>query len=294
MDGCEMTAVQGQDRPAAPRVFGAPVMALTGGEAVQSRDLGRSEQRQARSARVHPTSSLAETRQDERTVEEKVEATLASVNRRPRMRDILYDLLVYCSNEHTYEEAESFVASHTAYRSSDSSPHTVVSLLVRSGGIDAISYNDQGEVVTPELLAQMRAEGATEDELEDAVVSVGLMVSEAGQQVVDLLDPAARSQALVDGNSERRAVYACILEKLDREPSHFEQISKVVRPLLASVPPSSDGQRLQASFFVDALGDAGAIRWDSQTGWNMTDAGRALLATLIAVEEDGGSCCGEV
>lgn len=207
---------------------------------------------------------------------------MASLTRRPRLRDILYDLLLYCAEERTFEEAEAFVASHAAYRASDSSPHTVASILVRSGALDRLAYDAQGEPVTEERLLELQQTGATQEELEDLVASESLIVSEAGQEAADRFDPRQRVLGLLDEGPERANAYRRLLEKLAQSPCHFGALDETLRPALAALPPTADGQRLQTGFFVDALSAADAIRWTAAAGWNVTEAGRELLEALQA------------
>ena len=268
--------------------FGGPVMETTGGVAVQSRDIRRSEENQARSAEVRETSETADIRRpegDSRTVEEKAEATLASIKRHPKNREVLYDTLKFCADEHPYAEVEEYISAHPSYGVGSQSPHTLVSILVRAGGLDEFEYDAEGEEVTEERRQAMRDEGADEDAVEDLVAEVRVMASEAGFMALDQFDPLSRLHELLESGPERVEVYRALLARLDESSCRFEQVASAVREPLAAVPAVKGEfgmQRLQASYFIDSLAAADGIRWDVANGWGLTEAGRQLLGELEA------------
>ncbi len=268
--------------------FGAPVMAATGGVAVQSRDVRRSEENQARSAEVRESSETADIRRpegDARTVEEKAEATLASIKRHPKNREVLYDTLRFCADERPYAEVEGYIAAHPSFGVGSQSPHTLVSILVRAGGLDEFEYDAEGEEVTEGRKQAMRDEGADEDAVEDLVAEVRVMASEAGFMALDEFDPLSRLHELLGSGPERVEVYRALLARLEESPCRFEQAAAAIRGPLAAVPAVKGEfgmQRLQAGYFIDALAAADGIRWDVANGWGLTDAGRQLLDELEA------------
>lgn len=209
--------------------------------------------------------------------EERVERIRESVERTPTQREILYQILLYFQETHSYEEGEDYVAAHKAYKPRMQSPRILIDILVRAGGIDVEELDSDGQVITEEMKDELRALEAPEDEIEDLIVDWRLTTSQAGEAFLAQYTPASRLQKLIDRVPAQAWIYTDLLA-FCKEKRTLGAINDHLP--LQKMPHMDDDEsspRIQPSVFVSRLDEADGLTWEE--GWLTTKEGEEFLAT---------------
>lgn len=248
----------------------------------------------------------------ERETDECVAETLATIERHPLHREILYKALVACETEQTVETLEETIESYPEYTSAGQSAHALIGSLVRAGGLSFTQRDEAGEVVDDARREQARADGAGEDAVEDLVASEWVRTTPAGRQAAERFSPLVRIHRLMARHPEHVAGFSAALELIANEPMMYPQFQQAFSalhifespanrppanvaaishsaaadslPLAAANTPSrneaedsSAPARVQPSYYIDALAAAGALFWQDGLGWCITEEGRGYL-----------------
>ena len=215
--------------------------------------------------------------------EEQVAELSDCVLAHPRHRELLYKALEYCIQPHDEHEVEAYLEAQPEYADALQGALVLLRTLVRHGGLVRSALDEQGRELTPEFLEAVRAERGldrplSEDEVADLTASHRLVTTLAGAAVVALLDPQRRIAACVEAVPERTNAFLSILQLCDERPSTLGAIKELVRDDPALEPTARTAHlRLEASYFIDRLSEAGALVWDG--GWRTTPAGECYLAS---------------
>lgn len=210
------------------------------------------------------------------TDQERIDRIRESVERTPIQREILYQILLYFQDAHSYEEGEDFIANHKEYRSRMQAPRILIDILVRAGGIDVEELDCDGQVITEEMKDELRELEAPEDEIEDLIVDWRLTTSEAGKAFLDSYTPASRLQKLVDRIPEQAHIYTDLLAFCRQK----QTLGAINNQFPTASMPRTDGDanspHIQVSTFVSRLDEAGGLTWED--GWLTTKEGEEFLA----------------
>lgn len=220
----------------------------------------------------------------EAPAEEDVARVAECVLAHPRHRELLYKALAYCAGAGARgeDDVEAYLRSQPEYASALQDAHTLLRTLVRCGGLDRRDLDAQGCELTKARLEQIRAERGldrplSQDEVADLVAGHSLALTPAGASVVALLDPQHRIAACCEADPERTNVFLEILQ-LCETPHTLRDIRELVADDPVCDPtPRTAHLRLEPSFFIDRLSEAGALVWDG--AWVTTEQGRRYLAS---------------
>ena len=129
--------------------FAGPVAAATGGEVVETRDVRKmDEQRAIFTGRDIIEAAEIKEPEAPKTREEMIAATIESLERNPKTREIFYKLLVFCQTETTREAAEAHIASLPEYFNCLQQPYVFLRALLRDGALEEIAYDAEGNEIT--------------------------------------------------------------------------------------------------------------------------------------------------
>ncbi len=208
------------------------------------------------------------------TPEERADAVVRCVCSQNPLREVLYKLLVHCTQRRGLQEAEAFVARQDEYVFShiEQTPHTLISMLVEAGGLERICLDTQGSEVDEKVLA-----GLSDDEADDLVDSYALLTTDAGRTAAALLDPARRLRARLAERPHRAETYRALLALCAGSPQTLPQIEQFFKdtPGLA-LDQVTSYHTLSPDYYVDRLEKCGAIVW--RGAWCATQAGMEALA----------------
>lgn len=224
--------------------------------------------------------------------EEAVAALTECVYRHPRHREVYYQLLAFCAEERTVDEAEAFVETLPAYADALQRAGVLVDVMVAQGGLAYIEYDAAGSAIDDARIAATRQavadrwkgdlnspafEDAVEDALFDLVARRTVQTTVVGCAVVQLLNPKKRVAAYATSCPEREPVYRQLLS-FCLTPRSLSEIKALLdgNPVLEPTARTAH-QPLHASYFIDRLHESGGLEW--QGGWVATPAGRAFLET---------------
>lgn len=212
--------------------------------------------------------------------EERVEAVLECLGRKNNQKEILYDLLVFCTTEREEQETEAFLEAHKQFADGYHSAHKYVFFMQRTGGIEEREYDSDGVLITDDMRNQLRELGAPEEEIEDLAVEWRFVTTDAGREAIERFDPALRTREMLTTQKEsRHPTYKRLLEFCSTQPRSLDEITT----FLAADPglekdPRTGVMHMQPSAYIGKLDQAGALTWEG--GWKTTPGGMEVLETL--------------
>lgn len=214
------------------------------------------------------------------SMEERTQATLECLERKNNQKEILADLLAYCEQERTEQEAESFLEAHKQFCDGHHSASKYLLFLARTGGLEELEYDGDGLLITEELREEMREAGATDEELEDLAVEWHYLTTEAGIKALELFSPAKRSKDLIAHQKPSRHESFARLLGFCREPRSLADIVAFMDgdPGL-EMDPRTGVMQMQPSAYIGLLDQAGALTWE-EGGWHTTEGGMEALNAM--------------
>lgn len=218
--------------------------------------------------------------------EQRVEATVACLERRASFQRILFGLLEYCGEERTYDEAEALVATFPECKLNRQTERRYITFLLRTGAIEELELDEQGNRITEARKREAIEQGLDPEDLDTLVCSWLLRTTGVGEEALARCSPARRMAALFEEHPERVDTYLRVLEyclrarSMDDIKRHLREGPGLDRDAATGIP------RIQASSYVDKLEGAGGMVWDG--GWKVTEAGRKQLDVRSDVEAHVG------
>jgi hypothetical protein len=205
--------------------------------------------------------------------DEKVDDLARFIQREPLIREIDYQVLRYCLERRDLPDIEERIAGYPEFKAAARDQYSLITELVNHYGLKVFELDKAGN---PVLEADKT--GLSENEIDDLVIGYAYQTTEVGKAVNDKFDPKHRLVELFDIVPQRYDTYIEILEFLCDKHS-FAEVDSLLRgrDILFSERAAGD-QAIQSSVFVDKLERAGGIFFND--GWQITEAGRELLATI--------------
>ncbi len=188
-----------------------------------------------------------------------------------------------------YREVEEELSALPSVAESTQGPHTLLGILVRTGGIATIEVPEATEGACGSPLS--KAGGADEASSEPTTVATGEVAAQAQDQPVDVLvriteegrevlaafDPVGRFETLLAGEPAGYAdAYALVLATCDSDEGGASR--RDVECALAGNPALTDPKRVYPSYFISRLESIEGLVWDG--AWHTTDAGERMLGVL--------------
>jgi hypothetical protein len=203
---------------------------------------------------------------------------------------------VAAADARPYREVEEELSALPSVAESTQGPHTLLGILVRTGGIATIEVPEAAEgacgsplskageadeassepttVVTGEVAAEG---GTTSAQLQDQPVDVLVRTTEEGREVLAAFDPVGRFETLLAGEPAGYAdAYALVLATCDSDEGGASR--RDVECALAGNPALTDPKRVYPSYFISRLESIEGLVWDG--AWHTTDAGERMLGVL--------------
>lgn len=212
--------------------------------------------------------------------EERVEATLECLGRKNNQKEIIYDLLVFCTTERGEAETEAFLEGHKQFADGYHSAQKYLYFMQRTGGIEEREYDSDGVLITEAMRDELREAGAPEEEIEDLAVEWRFLTTDAGREAIEQFDPADRTREMLASQKEtRHPTFKRLLEFCEESPRSLDEITT----FLANDPglekdPRTGVMHMQPSAYIGKLDQAGALTWEG--GWKTTPGGMEVLKTL--------------
>lgn len=212
--------------------------------------------------------------------EERVEATLECLGRKNNQKEIIYDLLVFCTTERGEAETEAFLEAHKQFVDGYHSAQKYLYFMERTGAIEEREYDSDGVLITDEMRDELREAGAPEEEIEDLAVKWRFLTTDAGREAIEQFNPADRTREMLASQKEsRHPTFKRLLTFCSEQPRSLEEITT----FLANDPgletdPRTGVMRMQPSAYIGKLDQAGALTWEG--GWKTTPGGMEVLETL--------------
>lgn len=185
-----------------------------------------------------------------------------------------------------YRGVEEELAGKAAFDLSTQTPHVLVGLLVKAGGIERIDVPEESAKAPVADETAAASDEATEEPIEspeqpqtavsDQPVDYLLRTTDAGEAVLAEFDVQARFERLVAAEPDGYLdVYLAVLNAAAQtDGAKLPQIEAAVKGMPALMAP----KRVYASYFVSKLETVGAIAWDGV--WRLTADGDAMLSNL--------------
>lgn len=211
--------------------------------------------------------------------DERVEATLECLGRKNNQKEILYDLLVYCTEERTEEETEAFLTAHKQFADGYHTASKYLLFMQRTGALEELEYDSDGVLVTDEMREELREMGAPEEEIEDLGDHWHYLTTEEGKRAIERFDPADRTRAMLETQSQLRVEAFKRLLDFCEQPRSLAEIEQFMAhdPGL-EIDARTGVMRMQPSAYIGKLDNAGALTWEN--GWKTTRGGREVLESL--------------
>ncbi|WP_080797585.1 hypothetical protein [Arabiibacter massiliensis] len=211
----------------------------------------------------------------EPTFDEKVNGLMRFIHFEPLIRELDYQVLLYCTERKGLSDIEEHLASLPEFKAATRDQYSLITELVHHHGLEFFELDEAGNPV-----GEADKAGLTENEVDDLVAGYAYRTTEAGLEVAARMDPARRLADLLEAEPHRRDAYLALLEFL-QEAHSFAQVDGFLRGCnVAELARQAGDGGVQPSVFVDKLERAGVIIYDG--GWQATEAGRAALAQLSA------------
>ncbi len=207
--------------------------------------------------------------------DDRVSATLECLGRRGTFRDILYGLLVFCQDEKTYPEIEAHVREFAEFHRNRQSERRYVHLLLRTGALEEIELDEDGEVLTETAKQRAVEEGLDPEDLDLLVCDWRVVTTEVGKRALAEFSPESRMRALLEGSPGKVEALLQVLAFCET-PRFMGDVVEHFQG--ADVLGFDEGTRqpIQPSSYMDKLDKAGMVAWNGSY-WRATDEGRAFL-----------------
>ncbi|MBE6466489.1 hypothetical protein [Denitrobacterium detoxificans] len=209
---------------------------------------------------------------------ERVEATLECFSRRRQFTAVLKDLLEYCREERTLENAEEHIQQHEYYEKNGQSAHRYLFFMQRTGAIEEREYDCDGLPITTAMRQELLDTGATEEELEDLTAEWRYLTTDVGKEALQRDCPSLKFEKLIASKAARRATYNRVIEFCE-SPRSMDEIFQFLQGDPGLEVNAQGIMGCQPSAYVSHLEDAGVLVWRNG-GWNLTRAGVEILKTL--------------
>lgn len=209
----------------------------------------------------------------------RVTATLECLGRKNSQKEILYDLLVYCQQERTEQEATDFLTNHKQFADGYHSPNKYLFFMQRTGAIEELEFDIDGVLITEDMRQELRDLGAPEEEIEDLGASWSYVTTDVGREAIEQFDPAKRTREMLTTQATSRlATYRRVLEFCE-QPRSLDEITMFLKDDAGlEIDPKTGIAHMQPSAYIGKLDAAGALTWDG--GWKTTRGGMEVLATI--------------
>ena len=196
---------------------------------------------------------------------------------------------VAAADARPYREVEEELSALPSVAESTQGPHTLLDILVRTGGIATIEVPEATEGACSSPIS--KAGGADEASSEPTAVATGEVAAQPQDQPVDMLvrtteegrevlaafDPVGRFEAMLAGEPAGYAdAYALVLATCDSDERGVSR--RDVERALAGNPALTDPKRVYPSYFISRLESIEGLVWDG--AWHTTDAGERMLGVL--------------
>lgn len=194
-------------------------------------------------------------------------------------RQVYCRTLSLCVDRLEFGQVESSVSEFSEFKSCSQSPYRFIKALEDAGGLRLLAIDAEGAVITQE-----RAEGLTEDEVDDLVDWFALETTEAGREVAQAFSPRQLLDELIRNFPDRINVYRDLLTHLKAGPCKYADIEKLFQGRDFSMIKTLGAEKhvaVKPSVFVDNLEKAGGIVWRDRS-WHVTKEGEALLEKMLA------------
>jgi hypothetical protein len=210
--------------------------------------------------------------------DQRVEKTMACLRRRESFRKILYGLLKFCEQERTYDEIDAHVRCYPESEANRQSSRRYVFFLRRTGALEEVEYDANGDAVTDDVRAEKRAAGMAEEAIEDLGVEQRVMTTEVGRKAIRLDDPGLRLCDLLVEKESRLSTYRRLLE-FCAIPRQLEEIASFLAddPGL-EIDHGTGVAGMQPNAYISKLDQAGGLVWND--GWVATEEGLKSIAAL--------------
>ena len=188
-----------------------------------------------------------------------------------------------------YRGAEEELAEQAAFDLSTQTPHVLIGLLVKAGGIERIDVPEESAeapagseadeaAAAPEEASAEPGEAAEQVQtpVTDQPVDYLLRTTDAGEAALAEFSVQARFERLTAAEPDGYLdVYLAVLNAAAQtDGAKLPQIEAAVKGMPALTAP----KRVYASYFVSKLETVGAIAWDG--AWKLTADGDAMLSSL--------------
>ena len=207
--------------------------------------------------------------------DERVDAALASLKRRTTFRDILYGLLDFCMEERPYEEIEPYVESFVEFHRNRQSPRRYVQVLLRTGALEEIELDEQGEPITDEARNRAVEEGLDPDDLDTLVFDWRVVTTDVGRAAYERFTPSSRIADLIGADPEREAAFVDIMAFCRKSRFMGQIVDEFAGKAYLGIDEENRLPR-QPSAYVEKLDRAGAVFWDGKC-WTLTEEGETFL-----------------
>lgn len=214
----------------------------------------------------------------EMSFNQRVEATLESMSRRPAVREIMTDLLKYCRTQRQVDEAEAWISQHRNFEKLRQSPHQYIFFMQRTGALAQTEYDSDGVLITDDMRDELRELGVPEEEIEDMEVEWRVQTTDVGEEALRQSDPKDKIRKLLGEKLSRRATYDKVISFCE-QPRSMEEIFQYLQGDPGLEVNAQGIMQCQPSAYVSHLEEAGALVWD-KGGWRLTKEGAQLLKTI--------------
>lgn len=204
--------------------------------------------------------------------EERVDKTIECLGRRQSFMNTLRGLLSFCDTERTYEEIDEYVRGYAEFEANKTSSHRYVFFLRRTGALEELEINEQGEIITDEMRAEAREAGLSEEEVEDMAVEWHVITTDVGREALKRTDPSLRLADLLSVKPSRVPTYRRVLEFCSEKPRSLDEISRLLEndPGL-EINEATGAAGMQPSAYISKLDQAGVLVWNG--AWATTEEG---------------------
>lgn len=209
--------------------------------------------------------------------EQRVEATIECFGRRRSTAAIERDLLEFCRQERSVEEAEAHVSAHERFAANGMSAHQYLFFMQRTGALEEREYDSEGVLITDEMRQELRDLDCPEEEIEDLAVEWNVVTTDVGEEALKRDDPLKKAERLFAQKASRRATYNRVIRYL-KEPHSMDEIFQLLQGDPGLEVNAQGVMGCQPSAYVSHLEDAGILTWNGK--WKLTKAGEVLLGTL--------------
>lgn len=194
----------------------------------------------------------------------------------PTCREILRWALVRCEGEMvSLSQLEREIAALPEYDDSCPEPYFIAQWLADAGCMDFFEVDSGGVAINR---AAMEAAGASEDDIDDAIVGYAYQTNEAGGSVAAGYSPSNRVAALMADRPELKPALLEVLAYLKTAHS-LGDVSDHVGHLAARGAEGQNDISVNPIALVNKLSDAGAISFVDHK-WRTTEEGMQLLQSM--------------